>query len=39
MAFVAVLSTHLLWKQFVDEFKPLSPEEIREAEVRGVIKV
>lgn len=39
MAFVAVLSTHLLWKQFVNEFKPLSPGEIREAEVRGVIKV
>lgn len=36
MALVAVLSTHLLWKQFVDEFKPLQTKDIISAEVRNL---
>ncbi|WP_291857893.1 asparagine synthase (glutamine-hydrolyzing) [Marinilabilia sp.] len=36
MALVAVLSTHLLWKQFVDDFKPLKAKDIVNAEVRNL---
>jgi asparagine synthase (glutamine-hydrolysing) len=36
MALVAVLSTHLLWKQFVDDFKPLQAKQIINAEVRNL---
>ncbi len=36
MAFIAVLSTHLLWQQFVADFKPLTKNEILEAELRNL---
>jgi asparagine synthase (glutamine-hydrolysing) len=36
MALVAVLSTHLLWQQFVNDFKPLQSSEVIEAEVRNL---
>jgi asparagine synthase (glutamine-hydrolysing) len=36
MALVAVLSTHLLWQQFVKDFKPLQSSEVIEAEVRNL---
>jgi asparagine synthase (glutamine-hydrolysing) len=35
MALVAVLSTHLLWQQFVNDFKPLQSGEIIDAQVRN----
>jgi len=37
MALVAVISTHLLWQQFVNDFKPLQSWELIEAEVRNPI--
>ncbi|MFO8002207.1 MAG: asparagine synthase (glutamine-hydrolyzing) [Marinilabilia sp.] len=35
MGLVAVLSTHLLWQQFVSDFRPLQPGETIKAEIRN----
>ncbi len=36
MAMVAVISTHLLWQQFIDDFKPLPANELTQANVRNM---
>ncbi len=39
MGLVAVLSTHLLWKQFVDEFKPLSSRKLIDVTQRNAVRI